>query len=504
MIIIDLPYCQNFKNKFNKLANFDWSIWLDSNNQCITVNNDSHVGFNQPKRFDIASCWPYQTLVSDIETTVSQNIQYNDNLCIIDTGSHVTVNTEVNPFDILDHHLVRISNNNANQNPKTQSSSIPFWHGALGYFGYDLNQLLHSKLRLQHSTDMTIMPIMAVGMYAWALISDHLLKKTYIVYDQNYISSSKINFIYRLISSEQAGIFSSLQTRAISSSNLLELKPILSYPDYQNNFEKIKRHITDGDCYQINYSIRFDADDNNLCPWDNYQHLRDVNDNPFGCYFRINKNLVILSFSPERFISITSNDQANLIVKTEPIKGTRKKFDAPILNKQAIDDLNNSLKDRAENIMITDLMRNDLNKHCVPGSVKTTAICELKTFATVHHLVSTIQGQLHSDVSSSVFLKECFPGGSITGAPKVKAMQIIQELENEKDLLHRYIYCGSIGYININGNLDTSITIRTLVKNNSKYHYWSGGGIVADSECESEYNEILNKLIKTRINDELN
>ncbi len=478
MIIIDLPYTSIFKQKFNKLANYNWSIWLDSN-----IDAD-----NKPQRFDIASCWPYKTILVNLQTTTIEDTEYNESFEINNRTSYQMLNSAVDPFDIINNHLNKINN----QNTPAISSKIPFWHGALGYFGYDLNQLLYPKLRLQNSTDI---PVMAIGFYAWALISDHQLKKTYLAYDENYISATHIQFICDLLCSDEA----SLDTQTLSD-NLLSFTPTTSYENYKKNFDKIKQHIFDGDCYQINYSIRFESDNNNLCPWENYLILRKLNSNPFSCYFKISDDLAILSFSPERFIKIQKNDHSKFMVTTEPIKGTRKKYNDKALNSDAINDLIHSEKDRAENIMITDLMRNDLNKYCIAGTVKTTAICKLETFATVHHLVSYIQGQLRANINSLELFKGCFPGGSITGAPKIRSMQIIQELENPGDLPHRYIYCGSIGYININGNLDTSIAIRTLVYYKDKYFYWAGGGIVADSDCRSEYNEILNKLIKLMLN----
>ena len=191
--------------------------------------------------------------------------------------------------------------------------------------------------------------------------------------------------------------------------------------------------------------------------------------------------------SPERFLQT-----ANQRVITSPIKGTigrgaDRKLDIE-LAKQLLD----SPKDRAENLMIVDLMRNDLGKSCLPGSIHVDELFELQSFDTVHHLVSTISGQLNEGISPGQLLASCFPGGSITGAPKVRAMEIIEELEPNR----RSIFCGAIGYISCDGQMDTNIAIRTMVHESDKVYCWAGGGIVADSDCDSEYQECFTKVDK--------
>ena len=183
----------------------------------------------------------------------------------------------------------------------------------------------------------------------------------------------------------------------------------------------------------------------------------------------------VLSSSPERLLSVRAGH-----IETKPIKGTRPR-DLHNAEQDAryATDLQNSLKDRAENLMIVDLLRNDLGKVCVPGSIRVPKAFALESFATVHHLVSTITGQLAADQHAVSLLRACFPGGSITGAPKLRAMQIIEELEPHR----RGIYCGSIAYIGFDGNMDSNITIRTLVFNQNRLRFWAGGGIVADSDC---------------------
>ena len=177
-------------------------------------------------------------------------------------------------------------------------------------------------------------------------------------------------------------------------------------------------------------------------------------------------------------------------ILTQPIKGTRPRHPHPSEDQRLAEELQSSEKDRAENLMIVDLLRNDLGKTAVPGSIAVDSLFELVTFANVHHLVSSVSGELRPDVSAMDLLRACFPGGSVTGAPKYRAMQIIAELEPVK----RQAYCGAIGYYSYHGNLDTNLPIRTIICTNNKLHYWGGGGIVADSEAAQEYEETLTKV----------
>ena len=483
MITINLPYCVDLSPEFNKLAKEHWSIWLDSG-----------YSQNNSQRYDMISCWPYQTITANLYSTSITKRKYDKNFNLSNSKSEQYNNTEHNPFNLVKNILDKLTLNN--KHLSRHDNNIPFWHGAMGYFGYDLNQLLHDKLILQDSSDI---PIMAVGIYPWALISDHSLKKTYIVYDSDYLNTDQISYLKTVF------INISIQTRSDSHqltdiSKNFKFTADIDYQTYAQNFLKIKQHIADGDCYQINYSVKFTSSNSQDIPaWQTYQYLRNINPNPFSCYFNISEDLTIMSFSPERFLKTERIDNQQLQVTTQPIKGTRKKYADDNLNQQAMADLISNPKDRAENVMIVDLMRNDLNKYCLAGSVVAKEICKLNTYATVHHLVSTITGQLKTNISSIDLFKGCFPGGSITGAPKVRSMQIIQELENKNNLIHRYVYCGTIGYINLDGHMDTNIAIRTLVQDKSNYHYWAGGGIVADSDCNNEYNEVLSKIIKTAL-----
>jgi para-aminobenzoate synthetase component 1 len=240
--------------------------------------------------------------------------------------------------------------------------------------------------------------------------------------------------------------------------------------------------IQAGDCYQINLAQRFSAPAAGD-PWLAYQALRIVNPAPYSAYLRTPQG-VVLSASPERFLHLRDG-----MVETRPIKGTRARVGHPRLDAERVAELQASAKDRAENVMIVDLLRNDLSKNCITGSVNVPRLFEVESFATVHHLVSTVTGTLRADRDALDLLRGCFPGGSITGAPKRRAMQIIEELEPQR----RGVYCGAIGYIGCDGNMDLNIAIRTLVFSGGSVRLWAGGGIVADSQLDEEYQETFDK-----------
>jgi para-aminobenzoate synthetase component 1 len=230
----------------------------------------------------------------------------------------------------------------------------------------------------------------------------------------------------------------------------------------------------------VNLTQRFSA----TCEgntWEAYEALREINAAPFSAYLNF-PDVKILSSSPERFLKLTGRH-----VETKPIKGTRPRKTNELENDAQILDLKTSPKDRAENVMIVDLLRNDISKVC--QKVRVPKLFEIESYSTVHHLVSTVTGELAENYHALDLLQHCFPGGSITGAPKIRAMQVIEELEPNR----RGVYCGAIGYIDFNGNMDTNIAIRTLVQSHDTIRFWAGGGIVNDSKVEDEYQESFDK-----------
>ena len=245
----------------------------------------------------------------------------------------------------------------------------------------------------------------------------------------------------------------------------------------------MREYIFAGDIFQANLSQRFEAPISES-PWDLYCRLRAQNPAPFAAFLDL-PDYAVVSASPERFMRVDGGGH----VETRPIKGTRPRGIGPEHDAALGRALTESPKDRAENLMIVDLIRNDLSRVCAPGSVRVRDLFALERFATVHHLVSTVVGDLLPGMDARDLLRASFPGGSITGAPKLRAMEIIAELEPSA----RGVYCGAIGYWSVTGELDTSIAIRTAVAKDGQVYLNAGGGIVADSDAEQEYRETLDK-----------
>jgi para-aminobenzoate synthetase component 1 len=260
------------------------------------------------------------------------------------------------------------------------------------------------------------------------------------------------------------------------------LKSNFSHEEYIKAVAAAREYICAGDIFQVNLSQRFEAD-LNIAPYELYQRLRRINPAPFASYLNFD-GVSVVSASPERFLKIRGDR-----VETRPIKGTRPRGKSAVEDKALAQELLSSAKDRAENVMIVDLERNDLGRVCRYGTVKVTELAILETYPTVFHLTSTVVGRLSPGKSRIDLLKAAFPGGSITGAPKVRAMEIIDEMEPTR----RSVYTGSIGYLSFDGGMDLNIVIRTFVIKGSKAYFQVGGGIVYDSEPEAEYQETLDK-----------
>lgn len=432
-----LPYFEDSSLLFSSIADKPWSVFLDSG-----------FPYSDQGRYDIIATDPVTTFVSKENTTQ------------ITEDGQITYSDE-DPFVLVKQYL----------KPGFQAiEDIPFNGGAIGYFSYDLSRRLE-KLPII-SKDEEHVAEMAIGIYSWVVIVDHLKKQSW------------------LIASEQddwQGLlkqFSSLSDICNEESFLVLEKPNsnMDKPAYQKAFEKIKYYLREGDTYQVNLAQRFcSACSGN--PWVAYKTLRKINSAPFSAYLNF-PEVQILSSSPERFLKVTDGQ-----VETKPIKGTRPRQRGQIEDDFQITALSKSKKDRAENVMIVDLLRNDISKNCKAGSVKVPKLFDVESYATVHHLVSTVTGYLAEGQHALDLLRNCFPGGSITGAPKIRSMEIIEELEPSR----RGIYCGSIGYIGFDGNMDTNIAIRTLVHSDGNIRFWAGGGIVNDSVMEDEYQESFDK-----------
>jgi para-aminobenzoate synthetase component 1 len=340
--------------------------------------------------------------------------------------------------------------------------------GAFGYFGYDLKNQIE---RLpQRAVDDVGMPDCWFGFYDWLIVFDHVADKVFAVGNQNSVQTairdSRSVFVPpSAIGNRQSAIESNF-----------------SRSDYLRAVQRGKEYIAAGDVYQVNLSQRFTARTDRTAA-ELYLSLRETNPAPFAAYLDIGE-AQILSSSPERFLRLSGRH-----VQTRPIKGTRPRTGHEPTDQVAARELMMSAKDQAELVMITDLERNDLGRVCEFGSVHVPELVRLEEFATVFHLVSTVEGRLREGVSHVEVLRACFPGGSITGAPKIRAMEIIDELEPHA----RGVYTGAIGYFGFNGESDFNIAIRTMIQKNNNVYFHAGGGIVADSDPDAEYDETLAK-----------
>ena len=318
-----------------------------------------------------------------------------------------------------------------------------------------------------------------MGIYDWALVVDHRKKCAVLVsHGFSEETHAKWHALSALFHAPFEASAKSFQVTSQVESNFTDTT-------YRQAFAQVQRYISAGDCYQVNLAQRFLANVRGDS-WTAYKKLREVSPAPFMAYMHLplneNETFQMLSNSPERFIQSVGDH-----VETRPIKGTRPRANDTVKDLAYANELLASAKDRAENLMIVDLLRNDMSKNC--ESVKVEKLFQLQSFANVHHLVSTVTGKLRQGVTALEVLQGCFPGGSITGAPKVRAMQIIDEIEPH----NRGIYCGAIGYIGFDGDMDTNIAIRTAIICKGQLSFYAGGGIVADSDVAKEYAETLDK-----------
>lgn len=348
------------------------------------------------------------------------------------------------------------------------AAPAPFASGAIGYFSYELGRRLQGQMPSDAG-----MPEMAVGLYDWAVVIDH-------AHDRAWLAGEP-----------PAGVESLLTNPPdVMPQPWSALGPVAAAPDfagYAKAFARIKRYLRDGDCYQVNFARRLTAAFTGD-PLAVYADFRRLAGGPFSAYLDLPGG-PILSGSPERFLAVRNGR-----VETRPIKGTRARAQDPAADQAVREALGRSAKDRAENLMIVDLLRNDIGRCCATGSVRVPKLFALETYATVHHMVSVIEGELASGFDALDLLRDCLPGGSITGAPKYRAMEIIDELE----VMPRGIYCGAIGYIGADGAMDTNIAIRTMTARNGLLDYRAGGGLVFDSEVEAEFNETESKALAFR------
>ncbi|MGR2741074.1 aminodeoxychorismate synthase component I [Billgrantia sp. Q4P2] len=438
--ISPLPYREDPLAYFSSLRQRPGAILLDSGKPAAPGG-----------RYDIISCDPLSVLTVDGQSI----IRVDDEVC-----------DSCTPFlaqqALLDSLALELPD-----------SDLPFLGGLIGYWGYDLGRSLEPVG--ESSRQVVALPASRIGLYDWALIQDHREQQSWLVATND----------------RRDQVLGWLQQPSTTAQDFRLLSPFegeLDRSGYAERFAVVQDYIRAGDCYQINLAQRFSARYRGDL-WSAYLHLRQATPTPFAGFQAWHTNQgeqAILSLSPERFLHCRADGH----VETRPIKGTRPRGTTPEEDRRLANELAASLKDRAENVMIVDLLRNDLGRVCRPGSVKVPQLCGLESYANVHHLVSVVCGELAEGKRPLDLLAAAFPGGSITGAPKVRAMQIIDELEPSR----RSVYCGSLGFVDVRGNMDTSIAIRTAVADGERIHLWGGGGLVADSDVEAEYTETLDKI----------
>jgi para-aminobenzoate synthetase component 1 len=399
-----------------------------------------------------------------------------------------------NPFDALDKLLEAYKLDHC-------PAPVPFLGGAVGYFSYDL---CHFVERLPSTAmDDLKLPESCFAFYDTIVAFDHLEKKVYLVATgfpeseerqrlrrarmrleetREWLCSSDSVIASEAKQSRDRDCFVATAPRNDGQSQEIRLKSNFTREEYKRAVNRVREYIAAGDVFQVNLSQRFEAD-LKISPFELYKRLRTVNPAPFASYLNL-PGVAIVGASPERFLKVRSD-----LVETRPVKGTRPRGGDSIEDERLAYELIHSNKDRAENVMIVDLERNDLGRVCHYGTVKVTELAILETFPTVFHLTSTVIGRLRRGKSNIDLLKATFPGGSITGAPKVRAMEIIDELEPTK----RSVYTGSIGYLGFNEDMDMNIVIRTFLIKEGKAYFQVGGGIIYDSEPEAEYIETLDK-----------
>lgn len=432
-----LPYTGDATAYFAAIADLPWAIWLDSGGQ---------------GRCDILCAQPVATLVTRGDTTEIWDA----------AGAR---SSRDDPFDLVRGQLGTLL---------SPLPNTPFAGGAVGYWGYDLARRL-IKLPVV-ARDAEHLPEMAIGIYDWAVVLDHQRGSARLVSRQRHPDTALVlpEILARLEdghASERAGF----RVAGPALSNFSEAS-------YRSAFEAVQAYLRSGDCLQVNLAQRFAAPASGDA-LRAYLELRRLSPAPYSAFLDL-PEVQILCASPERFLRVRDR-----MVETKPIKGTRPRQSDARRDAQMARELQQSDKDRAENLMIVDLLRNDLGQSCAPGSIQVPRMFEVESFAQVHHLVSTVTGRLAEGHDVLSLLRNSFPGGSVTGAPKRRAMEIIEELEPNR----RGVYCGAIGYVGYDGNMDTNIAIRTLVYSKNEIRCWAGGGIVADSVCESEFQETLHK-----------
>jgi para-aminobenzoate synthetase component 1 len=460
---IEIPYRACALDLHAPVAGEPWSMLLDS--------GPSRV--HPMARFDIVVAGPATTLVTRGRITEIEHHHADGRPPSLDLA-------QGDPFSLLRRELARAGAGHCQSSP-----DIPFCGGAVGYLGYDLARRIERLPAI--ADDDRQWPELAIGIYQWAAVTDHQSGRSFLVFPAAAGDAARreIEQLRARFSGAQQPSAAAACERAV---RLRDVRSNLSEAAYRAAFARIARYIDEGDVYQVNLAQRFTATVDAVVDGavvDQtpalalYRGLRERAAGPHGALLQLPFGEV-LSVSPERFLQLREGH-----VETRPIKGTRRRHTDPDADARAAAELLASVKDRAENVMIVDLLRNDLGRCCRVGSVRVPRLFELESFPGVHHMVSTVTGELDDACDAIDLLRACFPGGSITGAPKLRAMQIIEEVEPHR----RGVYCGAIGYLGFDATMDMNIAIRTAMLRDGQVDFWAGGGIVADSDATLEYAE---------------
>lgn len=406
-------------------------------------------------------------------------------LKLVKDGKTFTINGKPETETTFEDYMREYLNTHEDKN----DSRLPLVSGAVGYFSYDYGR---KQMGVPSGEkDLVTIPEAVLTFYDCFVVEDCQEKRTYLV--SNGISGNAAAQIGAMEKAILESIKNRKQEESETGENInarnshrekfkIQIHPNFEKEEYKQAVDRMIQYIIEGDIYIANMTQQLTIESEKQ-PLDVFYDLRKNNPSPFGGYLDFGDYQIVCA-SPERFLKMKDRH-----VNTRPIKGTRKRGATPEKDQMLRQELADSGKDKSELLMIVDLERNDLNRVCTPGSVKVTELFTVEAYATVFHLVSDIEGTLEDGKNVMDLLEATFPGGSITGAPKYRAMEIIDELEHGK----RNLYTGSIGYLTLDGSCDFNIVIRTALHKNGKYHLGVGGGITAESDLEFEYEETLQK-----------
>ena len=439
-ILKEMKPARNAAELYTYFAGADDSVFLDSSL------------INKLGRYSVIGAVPYLKLVKE--------------------GNDFYINGEKETSCSFEEYLKKYLADHKDKN----NTDLPLVSGAVGYFSYEYGRKLMEVSSVNE--DLVSIPDAVLVFYDFYIIEDRHEQRTYLIANGITQKAEKLM-------SEMEARIGGLPVYIQKESDIVyptEVYPNFTKEEYKQAVDHMIRYIIEGDIYIANMTQQLTVSSDKK-PLDVFYDLRENNPSPFGGYFDYG-DFQIICASPERLLKMQKGH-----VDTRPIKGTRKRGETPEEDMLMRTELENSEKDKSELLMIVDLERNDLNRVCRPGSVKVTELFTVEEYATVFHLVSDIEGDLENGKNVMDLLEAAFPGGSITGAPKYRAMEIIDELENNK----RNLYTGSMGYLTLDGDCDFNIVIRTALHKDGKYYLGVGGGITAESDLEFEYEETLQK-----------